>query len=233
MGHHAPRLRRGRGDARPDRRPEAGDLRVPRRRRARVPAGPRRGAVRMDARRQLAQRPGAARGLRRALRRRPARLTPASPTGRSGRPTPITNNGSSACQVDEPLRVRMLHADDGLVPLTDKRRQPKSPDAKAFIARDLAAEVVQLLADAPELITPEPGRRRVGRDDGAPRPPRRAGASEQPGRDRARRAARRRRPGGDRRIRARSSPPTRRSSGSASSRRWSGRRRGTAPRWRP
>ncbi len=92
-------------------------------------------------------------------------------------------------RVDEPLRVRMLHADDGLVPLTDKRRQPKSPDAKAFIARDLAAEVVQLLADAPELITRNRAGVEVGRDDGAPRPPRRAGASEQPGCDRPRRAA--------------------------------------------
>jgi len=67
-------------------------------------------------------------------------------------------------QVDVPLRVRMLHADDGLVPLTDKRRQPKSPDAKAFIARDLAAEVVQLLADAPELITRNRAGVEVGRE---------------------------------------------------------------------
>ena len=57
------------------------------------------------------------------------------------------------CRVDVPLRVRVLHAEDGLVPLTDKKRQPRSPAAKSFIARDLAAEVVQLLADAPELIT--------------------------------------------------------------------------------
>jgi exodeoxyribonuclease V beta subunit len=67
-------------------------------------------------------------------------------------------------QVDVPLRVRMLHADDDLVPLTDKRRQPKSPDAKAFIARDLAAEVVQLLADAPELITRNRAGVEVGRE---------------------------------------------------------------------
>jgi exodeoxyribonuclease V beta subunit len=67
------------------------------------------------------------------------------------------------CQVDVPLRVRMLHADDGLVPLTDKRRQPRSPDAKRFIARDLAAEVVQLLADAPELITRNRAGVEVGR----------------------------------------------------------------------
>jgi exodeoxyribonuclease V beta subunit len=67
------------------------------------------------------------------------------------------------CQVGEPLRVRMLHADDGLVPLTDKRRQPRSADAKTFIARDLAAEVVQLLADAPELITRNRAGVEVGR----------------------------------------------------------------------
>ena len=62
-----------------------------------------------------------------------------------------------------PLRVRLLHAEDGLVPLTDKRRQPRSPDAKSFIARDLAAEVVQLLADAPELITRNRAGLEVGR----------------------------------------------------------------------
>ena len=66
------------------------------------------------------------------------------------------------CQVDVPLRVRMVHADDGLVALTEKRRQPKAPDARTFIARDLAAEVVQLLSDAPELIT----RNRSGVDIG-------------------------------------------------------------------
>ena len=55
-------------------------------------------------------------------------------------------------QCDVPLRVRMVHADDGLVPLTPQRQQPKAPDARSFIARDLAAEVVRLLTDAPELI---------------------------------------------------------------------------------
>ena len=39
VGHHARRLRRGRQDARPHRRPEAGDLRLPRRRRLRLPRG--------------------------------------------------------------------------------------------------------------------------------------------------------------------------------------------------
>ncbi len=67
------------------------------------------------------------------------------------------------CQVDVPLRVRMIHGDDGLVPLTEKRQQPKAPDARTFIARDLAAEVVQLLSDAPELITRSRGGAEVER----------------------------------------------------------------------
>jgi exodeoxyribonuclease V beta subunit len=65
-------------------------------------------------------------------------------------------------QVDVPLRARIIHGDDGFVALTEKRQQPKAPDARAFIARDLAAEVVQLLSDAPELIT----RNRAGVDVG-------------------------------------------------------------------
>jgi exodeoxyribonuclease V beta subunit len=56
-------------------------------------------------------------------------------------------------RVDTPLRLRMVHADDGLVPLTAQRQQPKAAETRSFIARDLAAEVVQLLSDAPELIT--------------------------------------------------------------------------------
>jgi exodeoxyribonuclease V beta subunit len=56
-------------------------------------------------------------------------------------------------RVEEPLRVRVVHADDGLVPLTARRQEPKAPETRSFIARDLAAEVVALLSDAPELIT--------------------------------------------------------------------------------
>ena len=59
--------------ARADRRPEAGDLRVPRRRRLRLPRRRAAGGDAGDARGQLAQRPGADRRLRRAVRRRQAR----------------------------------------------------------------------------------------------------------------------------------------------------------------
>jgi exodeoxyribonuclease V beta subunit len=59
----------------------------------------------------------------------------------------------AGARVGTPLRVRVVRADDGHVPLTAQRRQPKAPESRSFIARDLAAEVVQLLSDAPELIT--------------------------------------------------------------------------------
>ena len=60
--------------------------------------------------------------------------------------------------VAEPLRVRIVHADDGLVPLTAKKREPKAPEARNLIAQDLAAELVRLLTSRPEVIT----RRRDG-----------------------------------------------------------------------
>ncbi len=60
--------------------------------------------------------------------------------------------------VSAPLRMRIVHADDGLVPLTAKKREPRAPDARNLIAKDLAAEVVRLLSSRPEVIT----RRRDG-----------------------------------------------------------------------
>jgi exodeoxyribonuclease V beta subunit len=56
------------------------------------------------------------------------------------------------------LRLRVLHGSDGLVPLTTQRREPKAPETRQFIARDLAADVVGLLSARPELVT----RRRDG-----------------------------------------------------------------------
>jgi exodeoxyribonuclease V beta subunit len=57
-----------------------------------------------------------------------------------------------------PLRVRLVHAGDGLVPLTAKTRQPVTGDARTLIARDLAADVVGLLSERLEVVT----RRRDG-----------------------------------------------------------------------
>jgi exodeoxyribonuclease V beta subunit len=59
---------------------------------------------------------------------------------------------------EAPLRLRVLHGADGLVPLTAQRREPKAPETRQLIARDLAADVVGLLSARPELIT----RRRDG-----------------------------------------------------------------------
>jgi exodeoxyribonuclease V beta subunit len=51
-----------------------------------------------------------------------------------------------------PLRVRVVHGADGVVPLTAQRREPKVAEARSFIARDLAAEVVRLLSEGPEIV---------------------------------------------------------------------------------
>jgi exodeoxyribonuclease V beta subunit len=57
-----------------------------------------------------------------------------------------------------PLRLRVLHGSDGLVPLTAQRREPKAPETRQLLARDLAADIVGLLSARPELVT----RRRDG-----------------------------------------------------------------------
>jgi exodeoxyribonuclease V beta subunit len=64
--------------------------------------------------------------------------------------------------VPEPLRLRVLHGDDGLVPLTAKKRDPKAPETRQLLARDLAADVVALLSAEPKLVT----RRRDGSKSG-------------------------------------------------------------------
>ena len=73
VADHADRVRRRRGDARADRRSEAGDLRVPRRRRLRLHRGRAERGLGGHADDELAQRPGPDRRLRRPLRRREAR----------------------------------------------------------------------------------------------------------------------------------------------------------------
>ncbi len=57
-----------------------------------------------------------------------------------------------------PMRVRVVHADDGLVTLTPSKGLPQAGDARGFIARDVASEVVKLLDAATAVIT----RRRDG-----------------------------------------------------------------------
>ena len=115
VGHHAPGLRAGRGDARADRGSQAGDLRLPRRRRPRLPRGARRGAVGVDPRRQLAQRPGAARGVRRARSPTPSSDTPASPTG-----TIRAADANLAAQARRRLRSQPLCG-----PHRPRRRRPR------------------------------------------------------------------------------------------------------------
>ena len=54
--------------------------------------------------------------------------------------------------VPRPLRVRVVHGADGLVPLTARRQEPKVAETRSFIARDLAAEVVRLLSEGVEIV---------------------------------------------------------------------------------
>ena len=66
--------------------------------------------------------------------------------------------------VSAPLRVRIVHADDHLVPVTARKGQPQAAAARDFVAKDLAAEVVSLLTARPDVIT----RRRDGSEEKAP-----------------------------------------------------------------
>ncbi len=53
--------------------------------------------------------------------------------------------------VSSPLRMRVVHAADHLVPTY--QNQPKAPEARDLIAQDLAAQTVELLEARPEIIT--------------------------------------------------------------------------------
>jgi exodeoxyribonuclease V beta subunit len=51
-----------------------------------------------------------------------------------------------------PLRVRIVHRDDGLVGLTDQTGAARRPDAERHVAADLAADVVRLLSSNAEVV---------------------------------------------------------------------------------
>ena len=107
--------------------------------------------------------------------------------------------------VTAPLRVRILHRADALLPLTPNGYAPKA-SAEAAIADDLAADVVRILSSTATLVRAR-GRLR-GSDRRPVGPPRRrARPHEQTGRARGRRTRARRRPGGDQRRRQRLRDP--------------------------
>jgi exodeoxyribonuclease V beta subunit len=70
--------------------------------------------------------------------------------------------------VGAPLRVRLLHSDDGLVPTTRKGYASK-PAAEALIADDLAADVVRLLSSSATLLIRDADSSDGGREHVQPR----------------------------------------------------------------
>jgi len=66
--------------------------------------------------------------------------------------------------VSAPLRVRIVHVDDHLVPVTARKGQPQAAAARDFVARDLAADVVSLLTARPDVVR----RRRDGSEQQTP-----------------------------------------------------------------
>ena len=137
----------GDGDARPDRRPQAGDLRLPRRRRLRLPRGRReRPATQRDARRQLAQRPGADRRLRRAVRRRAARPRGDRLPHGPGRAAEPARRGCTARRSTRRCGCASSRRDDRAVDAHRQGLRRRSAGARAHIADDLAADLVALLS---------------------------------------------------------------------------------------
>ena len=218
-----------RHDARPHRRPEAGDLRLPGRRRARLPQGEGDGAVQVDARRQLAQRRRAARTPTTHCSTAPSSAKPASPTARSAPPPPNVEPRLLGAPVAAPLRVRVVHAADGLVPTYQQKVQSAPRSAGPHRPRPRRTDVSSCSRPGRRSSTRRQRRHREPRH-AAPRPHRRAGPVQQAGDDRLRRPAARRACPRSSAGRARCSRRGRPGSGSACSRRSSARRRVTGRR---
>ncbi len=124
-----------------DRRPQTGDLRVPRRRRLRLPRRRRERRYARDARCQPPQRPAAARRPRRALRPRPPRPPRDRVPARVRQHRATERRACSARPAEAALRVRLLPPDEPRCVRTASGF-PNAESTRAFIARDLAADVV-------------------------------------------------------------------------------------------
>ena len=229
VGHPPPRLRRHRRHPRAHRRPQAGHLRLPGRRRLRLPGGRRGGRHPGHAGGQLAQRPGPDRRLRRPAARRPPRprrhrLPRVRAAAANQEPRLL------GAPVAAPLRLRVLHRDDGLVTITPRRAGPGGPPRAVHRRRPRRRP-------RPPAVVGGPGERRHAT---APPPATRSGPGTWPcssaATGRPTWCATRWTPSGSRpssTAPAASSPPRRPGSGSGSWRRWSGRRRCRGPGRRP
>ena len=148
-------------DARADRRPQTGHLRLPRAPTSTPTSTPQPGgAVRVDPGRELAQRRGPARRLRRAVRRRAARVGGHRLPQRSAPPTPTAEPRLVGAPVSAPLaRPRSCTPTTASCRSRRSRGQPQAATARDFIARDLAADV----GPAPRRHEPEVDQRAARR----------------------------------------------------------------------
>ena len=179
-----------RGHARADRRPQAGDLLLPRSGRAHLPARAPTAPRPRDALGQLAQRSGAHRRLRRAL--------PAGAPGARADPLPhraaapaVAERRLAGAPDDAPLRVRIVRRDAGLVTLTDRASRRSTRPGPTWRATSRPTSCASLLSGR------DHGRRPSG--PGPPRAPGDSRAHQSPGLPRARRPRRGRRPRGHQR----------------------------------
>ena len=137
-------------EARTDRRSEAGDIRVPWRRCIRVPERRPDRADAGDTRGQLAIGRGLGQGPRCGLRRGPTGPGRHCVTTRCEAAPENQGSGISGAPCGTPLRVRLVdRAEMGVA-----KGFPSAPGARDRIARDLAAEVRELLSSGAEIADP-------------------------------------------------------------------------------
>ena len=176
-------------DAGADRRPQAGDLRLPRRRRLRLPQA---AAERAATRATLAINWRSDQGLidaYDALFAAPSSATRGSPTAGCARADANQAPAAARRAVPAPLRVRVVDRATTGRHLTPQRLRRSAERAREHVAADLAADVVALLSSGAAIATAlRTGA--TGQRDRPARPHRGARAHQPPGRAGPRRARR-------------------------------------------
>ena len=164
VGHRPPRVSENsrtavrRSAPRAHRRPQAGDLRLPWRRRPRLPRRRARRGRPADAGHQLAERSGPHLRAGRDVRRGAALATTRSSTGRSRRSPRIATARLPARRRDAALRIRIVQRTHPAVVVTQQGKA-SAQSAREHVADDVAADIVRMVSSDAEIEE----RRAVGR----------------------------------------------------------------------